>query len=79
MWRRIFDFDYRSDWSMVLLLIEFLFIISILNAKVERLFLFMNRVKIDFRVAFGEEIFNSFIRIRMEGSKFEDYDFMLVI
>jgi len=38
VWRRIFDSDRRSDWSMVLLLIELLFSIPISNAKVERLF-----------------------------------------
>lgn len=79
VWRWIFDFDRRNDWSIVLFLVEFLFFIFIFNVKVERLFSLMNRVKIDFRVMFGENIFNSFIRIRMDGSNFEDYDFISVI
>ena len=79
VWRRIFDSDRRSDWSMILLLIELLFTIPISNAKVERLFSLMNRVKTDSRAALGEETLNSLTRIRMEGPKLEDYDPMPAI
>lgn len=74
VWKRIFDSDRRNDWHMVLLLVELLFSIPISNAKVERLFSLMNRVKIDSRAALGEDTLNSLTRIHMEGPKLEDYD-----
>lgn len=59
---------------MVLLLVELLFSIPISNAKVERLFSLMNRVKTDSRASLGENILNNLIRIRMEGPPLEEFD-----
>ena len=64
----------RVQWSMVLILVELLFCIPISNAKVERLFSLMNRVKTDCRASLGESSLNHLIRIRMEGPAFQDYD-----
>jgi hypothetical protein len=55
VWRRIFDSSRSEGWSMVLLLAELLFSIPISNAKVERLFWLMNRIKTDFRATLGRE------------------------
>ena len=74
VWRRIFDSSRRAQWSMVLILVELLFCIPISNAKVERLFSLMNRVKTDCRASLGESSLNHLIRIRMEGPAFQDYD-----
>ena len=74
VWRRIFDSSRSEGWSMVLLLAELLFSIPISNAKVERLFSMMNRIKTDSRATLGESTLNSLIRISMEGPKFEEYD-----
>lgn len=63
----------------MLLLVELLFSIPISNAKVERLFSLMNRVKTDSRAMLSENTLNSLITIRMEGSKLEDYDPMPAI
>ena len=71
VWRRIFDSSRSEGWSMVLLLAELLFSIPISNAKVERLFSLMNRIKTDSRATLGESTLNSLIRISMEGPKFE--------
>lgn len=60
-------------------MIELLFSILISNAKVERLFSLMNRVKTDSRAALGEETLNSLTRLRMEGPKLEEYDPMPAI
>lgn len=79
VWKRIFDSDRRNDWHMVLLLVELLFSIPISNAKVERLFSLMNRVKTDSRAALGEDTVDSLTRIRMEGPKLENYDRTLTI
>lgn len=74
VWRRIFDSDRRNDWNIVLFLVELLFSIPISNAKVERLFLLMNRVKTDSCATLGENTLHSLTRIRMEGPNLEDYD-----
>lgn len=74
VWRRIFDSDRRNDWSIVLLLVELLFSIPISNAKVERLFSLMNRVKTDSRATLSENTLNRLTRIRMDGPNLEDYD-----
>jgi hypothetical protein len=52
---------------MVLLLVELLLSIPISNAKVERMFSLMNRVKTDFRASLTENTLNNLIRIRMES------------
>lgn len=74
VWRRIFDSSRRDQWSMVLTLVELLFSIPISNAKVERLFSLMNRVKTDRRATLGESNLNHLVRIRLEGPAFQDYD-----
>ncbi|KAJ7373230.1 hypothetical protein OS493_012818 [Desmophyllum pertusum] len=58
VWRRIFHSSQKDEWSMVLLLVELLFSIPISNAKVERLFLLMNRVKTDSQATLGEDTLN---------------------
>jgi hypothetical protein len=54
VWGQIFDSSQSQGWSMVLLLVELLFSIPISNAKVERLFSLMNRIKTDSRATLGE-------------------------
>jgi hypothetical protein len=74
VWRRIFDSANRKKWNMVMILVEILFSIPISNAKVERLFSLMKRVKPDSRASLNESTLNNLIRICVEGPKFEDYD-----
>ena len=74
VWRRIFDSSRCNEWSMVLILVELLFAIPISNAKVERLFSLMNRVKTDARATLGESTLNNLITIRAEGPELQDYD-----
>ena len=59
---------------MVLLLVELLLSIPISNAKVERMFSLMNRVKTYFRASLSENTLNNLIRIQMEGPPFEEFD-----
>ena len=68
VWRRIFDSSRRNEWNMVLILVELLFAIPIFNAKVERLFSLMNRVKTNVRATLN------LITIRAEGPELQDYD-----
>lgn len=59
---------------MVLLLVELQLSIPISNAKVERMFSLMNRVKTDSRAALSEHTLKNLIRIRMEGPPLEEFD-----
>ena len=59
---------------MVLLLVELLLSIPISNAKVERMFSLMNRVRTDFRASLSENTLNNLIRIQMEGPPLEEFD-----
>ena len=59
---------------MVLLIIELLMAIPISNAKVERLFSLMKRVKVDSRASLGESTMNNLIRITTEGPQLQDFN-----
>ena len=74
IWRQLFSSSRSGDWNLVLLIAELLFCLPISNAKVERLFSFMNRVKTDSRASLGENRLNSLLRIGIEGPKPEAYD-----
>ena len=62
------------DEQQLLLLVELLFCFPVSNAKVERLFSLMNRVKTDCRSSLKEQCLNSLIRIGMEGPSCEEFD-----
>ena len=74
VWKRIFTSSRKEEWNMVLLLVELLLSIPISNAKVERMFSLMNRVKTDSRAALCEHTLNNLVRIRMEGPPLEEFD-----
>ena len=59
---------------MVLILVELLFAIPISNAKVERLFSLMNRVKPETRATLSESTLNNLVTIWAEGPELQDYD-----
>ena len=48
-WHKIFQSSRCDMWTLVLLLVELLFSLPVLNAKMERLFSLMNRIKTDSR------------------------------
>ena len=64
----------RAAKNMVLVLVELLFTIPISNAKVERLFSLMNRIKTDCRATLGESTPNKLTTVHMEGPAFQYYD-----
>lgn len=59
---------------MVLLVVELLFSIPISNAKVERLFSRMKRVKTDSRASLNESTLNDLVRINMEGPSVREFE-----
>ena len=74
VWHQIFGSSKRGEWDLVLLLVELLFCLPVSNAKVERLFSLMNRVKTDGRCSLKEGRLNDLRRICMEGPDIENFD-----
>ena len=74
MWYKIFNSSRRNEWKFILLLVELLFCLPISNAKVERLFSFMKRIKRDSRASLGEVQLNNMIRICVEGATVTDFN-----
>ena len=66
-WRKIFQSSRRDTWTLVLLLIKLLFLLPVSNAKVERLFSLMNRIKTDFRSSLSQKTLKNLVLICMEG------------
>lgn len=67
-WRKIFQSSRRDTWTLVLLLVELLFLLPVSNAKVERLFSLMNmRIKTDFRSSLSQKTLKNLVLICMEG------------
>lgn len=74
VWRGILDSSRKAQWNMILMLVELLFTMPISNAKVERLFSLMNRIKTDCHATLSESTLNNLITIHMEGPEFQDYN-----
>ena len=67
IWRKLFESSKSREWKSALLLVKLLFILPVSNAKVERLFSLMNRVKTDTRNSLSKDRLSSLLRICMEG------------
>ena len=74
IWRKIFDSSRNNGWKLVLLLVKLLFTLPISNAKVERLFSLMNRVKTDTRNSLSQSRLSGLLRICMEGPSLKEFD-----
>ena len=74
VWRSIFESSQRSHWKLILLIVKLLFTLTVSNAKVERLFSLMNRVKTDTRNSLSQHRLSGLLRICMEGLPFSDFD-----
>ena len=73
-WRKIFQSSRRNMWSLVLLLVELLFSLPVSNAKVERLFSLMNRIKTDSRSCLSQKTLKNLILICMEGPDSDNFN-----
>ena len=69
VWHSIFESSQRSHWKLILLIVKLLFTLPVSNAKVERLFSLMNRVKRDTRNS-SQHRLSGLLRICMEGIPF---------
>ena len=73
-WRKIFQSSRRDTWTLVLLLVELLFSLPVSNAKAERLFSLMNRIKTGSRSSLSQKTLKNLVLICMEGPDSNDFD-----
>ena len=74
VWHRLFESCRRDEWKSILLLVKLLFTLPVSNAKVKRLFSFMNRIKTDSRNSLSQQQLSSILRICMEGPTSQEFD-----
>ena len=75
MWQKLLvNESVKSQCSDVLHVIELLLITPFTNAKFERMFSRMNRVKTDFRNRLSRERLENCLRISEEGCDIADYN-----
>ena len=74
VWYCIFNSSLANRWKLVLLVIELLFCIPISNAKVERLFSLIKRMKTDGRSSLGNDRLNSLLKIQCEGVPLKQFE-----
>ncbi len=73
-WRKIFSAPRSNGWEDALILIELLFTIPVSNAKLERMFSKLKRVKTNFRCSLSLQRLENILRIMEEGPAWEEYD-----
>ena len=71
--------DVQASCSNVLHIIELLLITSFTNAKLERMFNRLNRVKTDYRNRLGQERLKHLLRIGEEGPEIEEFDVDVIV
>ena len=74
VWCKLFESSKSHEWKSALLLVKLLFTLPVSNAKVERLFSLVNRVKTDTRNSLSKDRLSSLLRICMEGPSLQDFD-----
>ena len=67
-WHKTFMATRGKGWSNVLLMIRLLFTVSVSNAKPERVFSKLKRVKTDFRCLLGVKPLENILKNMEEGS-----------
>ena len=78
-WKLLFNCCYSGKWKNILLLITLLFSVPVCNAKLERLFSHLRRVKNDFRSSLGEHRLTNILRILEEGPALGSFDVSAVV
>ena len=73
-WQKIFMAPRSKGSSDILLMIRILFTVPVSNAKLERIFSKLKRVKTNFRCSLGVKGLENILRIMQEGSSWETFD-----
>ena len=74
VWRKIFQSSKSDSWHLILLLVELLFSLPVLNAKVEQMFSLMKRIKTDRRSLLSRNILSALVQICMECPTCENFN-----
>ena len=74
VWHKIFQSSKSDSWHLILLLVELLFSLPVLNAKVEQMFSLMKRIKTDGRSLLSQNILSALVQICMEGPTCENFN-----
>ena len=75
VWKRVLTNDsIKAECENILHLIEILLIIPFTNAKVERMFSCMNRVKSDWRNRLNRDTLDDLLRISEDGPMLDDFN-----
>ena len=75
-WRKLFSSPSKKDWVDILNLIQLLFTIPVSNAKLERMFSKMKRLKTVCRASLGTHQLEHLLRIVEDGPSFTSYNVM---
>ena len=73
-WRKIFTAPRSKGSSDVLLMTRILFTVPVSNAKLERMFFKLKRVKTNLRCSLDVKGLENMLRIMEDGSSWETFD-----
>ena len=73
-WRKLFSSPRRVEWNDILTVVELMFTFPVSNAKLERMFSKLKRVKTDFRASIQNERLEHLLRIVEDGPAIEVYE-----
>ena len=74
VWHKLFDSSKSREWKSALLLLKLLFTLPVSNAKVERLFSLMNRIKTDTTNSLLKDRLSSLLHLCLEEPSLKDFD-----
>ena len=74
IWRKVFSSTIKNERKNILNIIEILLLTLVTNAKLERMFSCMLRVKTDWRNRLANERLDHNLRISEEGLSISDYN-----
>ena len=75
-WKKLFTSAKKNEWSDALLLVELLFPIPVLNAKLEHMFSKLKRIKTIFRASLSSTRVENLLRIVEDGPPLVEYNVM---
>ena len=78
-WHKTFTATRGKGWSNILLMIRFLFTVSVPNAKLEKMFSKLKCVKTNFRCSLGVKRLENILKTFKEGSSWETLDIISAI
>ena len=75
-WKKLFTSPKKNEWSDALFLVELLFSIPVVNAKLERMFLKLKRIKTIFQASLSSTRVENLLCIVEDGLPLVEYNVM---